>query len=110
MNEEQFELLKKTYALASENNRILHAQRRNAFIGSIIKIAIYAAIVILPLWYMLPYLQQAMGMLNTAQQRMNEVQGAMNKIQGATNQVGGQFQDMNKFIEELQKSIPAGVR
>ncbi len=106
MNEEQFELLKKTYALASENNRILHAQRRNAFVGGIIKIAIYAAIVILPLWYMLPYLQQAIGMLNTAQQKMNEVQGAMNKIQGATNQVGGQFQDVNKFLQDFQKNLP----
>ncbi len=107
MNEEQYELLKKTYTLASENNRMLHAQRRNAFIGGLIKIAIYAALVIVPLWYMLPYLQQAIGMLNTAQERMSEVQGAMNKIQGASNQVGGQFQDMSKFLEDFQKSMPS---
>jgi hypothetical protein len=106
MNEEQFELLKKTYSLASENNRMLHANRRNAFIGSIIKIGIYAAIVILPLWYMLPYLQATMNALNAAQQKMQEVQGAVGKIQGVTNQVGGQFQDINNFIGEIQKNIP----
>ncbi|MFM2414888.1 MAG: hypothetical protein RI911_581 [Candidatus Parcubacteria bacterium] len=106
MNEEQYELLKKTYTLASENNRMLHASRRNAFVGSIIKIGIYAALVIVPLWYVMPYLQATMSALNTAQQKMQEVQGAVNKIQGATNSVGNQFQEVNKMIGDFQKVIP----
>jgi septal ring factor EnvC (AmiA/AmiB activator) len=110
MNEEQYELLKKTYALASETNRILHAQRRNAFIGSIVKMAIYMAMIILPFYYLMPYLKTAMDTANSASQKIQEVQGTINKIQGATSQVSGQLQDFNKMINNVQQVIPGAKK
>ncbi|MFZ2593400.1 MAG: hypothetical protein WAX38_01350 [Minisyncoccia bacterium] len=96
MNEEQYELLKRTFALASENNRMLHAQRRNAFLGGLIKIVIYAAFIILPLYYLLP-------MLQTAMTQLNKVQGALNQVQGATKQVSDQFGGVNDVMNQLQQ-------
>lgn len=95
MNEEQYELLKRTFALVSENNRMLHAQRRNAFIGSVIKMVLWAAFIILPLYYLLP-------MLNNAMTQLNKVQGALNQVQGATQQVSTQFGGINDVINQLQ--------
>jgi hypothetical protein len=102
MNEEQYELLKRTFSLASENNRMLHAQRRNAFIGGLIKIITWAAFIILPLYYLLPMLQSAMTQLN-------KVQTTLNQAQDATKKVGNQFSGLNDVMNQLQdigKKIP----
>jgi hypothetical protein len=57
------QLLEDTYELARENNRILHAQRRDAFVGGIVKFIFWILIfLILPYYlyafYLKPYLDQ----------------------------------------------------
>jgi hypothetical protein len=106
MNEEQYELLKKTYALVSENNRMMHAARRSAFIGGVIKIIIYVAMIVVPIYYLLPYLNATLQQLNVMSQKAQEMQGTFNSIQSAGQQVGGGMQDINKLIQELQSQLP----
>jgi hypothetical protein len=74
------DLLKETYKLARENNRMIHAMRRNAFIGGIIKIVIYVALIGVPIWLLFTYVYP---ILNTAIGALNEVQGQVEQVQGA---------------------------
>jgi len=96
------QLLQEIYKLARDNNRMLHAMRRNAFIGGIVKLAIYALLVGVPIWFFLTYM---MPVLNSAVGAINQVQG---QIQGAQNvgaQIGSQFGSINTMMEQI-KNIP----
>ncbi|HEY4526592.1 MAG TPA: hypothetical protein VJK53_01970 [Candidatus Paceibacterota bacterium] len=93
------ELLQETYKLARDNNRMLHAMRRNSFIGSIFKLIMYVVFVGVPLWFFATYLYPV---LNNAMSTLNQVQGQMQNVQGAGAQFGG---DINKLLEQV-KNIP----
>jgi hypothetical protein len=49
------ELLEEIRSLVGENNDMLRAQRRNAFIGGIVKWIIRFAFILIPLYYYLTY-------------------------------------------------------
>ena len=99
-NQEQ--LLKETYQLVRDNNRMLHAMRRNAFLGGVFKLALYAVFIGIPLWFLFTYV---MPVLNTAVGTMNQVQGQLKGAQDAGAQIGAQFEGLNKMMEQL-KNIP----
>lgn len=83
--------------LTKENNRMLHAQRRNAFLGSIFKIVMWIAFVIIPLWLYMQYVAPMMqGVLQTYQQ-----------IQGTNAKAQAQFGQMNQYFEQF-KSLYGG--
>lgn len=96
------QLLKETYQLARDNNRMLHAMRRNAFLGGILKLAIYAVLIGVPLYFFATYV---MPILNTTVNTMNQMQGQLKSAQDAGAQVGAQFEGMNKMLEQI-KNIP----
>jgi len=96
------ELLQETFKLARDNNRMLHAMRRNAFFRGILKLAIYAFFVGVSLWFFSTYIYP---MLNTAMSTLNDVQGQMQKVQGAGAQMNAQFADLNTLVEQI-KNIP----
>lgn len=87
------QMLRETYRLTLENNRMLHKMRRNAFWGSIIHFIVYAALLAAPIWFYLSYLAPVVDrMFNTVQQ-----------MQGTGAQASAQFtqlQDMWKQFEE----------
>ena len=90
------DLLQQTYQLAKENNRMLHAMRRHAFFSGLIKLVVYAALLILPFWLYLQYLSpQVDRMLNI-----------MKQIQGTGNQAQQQITDITKTWEGLKSKIP----
>ena len=66
------EKLSEMYEFTKENNRMLHAMRRNARIGSIAKLLFWIFIlVVLPYsaWlYVQPYVQEIQGTYNSVQQ------------------------------------------
>jgi hypothetical protein len=90
------DLLKETYKLTRENNRMIHAMRRNAFIGGIIKIVIYAALIGVPIWLLVTYVYP---ILNTAVGTLNQVQGQVQQVQGAGSA------GINNLLEQV-KNIP----
>ena len=77
---------KELYRLARDNNRMLHAMRRNAFIGTIIKFLLYAGLFIaLPLWlyvtYLAPIAENALGVLEQVQGVSDGAQSQVNSFQ-----------------------------
>lgn len=56
MDPEQRQLLKETLALARENHRLLRAMRRNQLFWLILKIVIWAILIIAPLYLLQPYI------------------------------------------------------
>ena len=90
------ELLKETYRLAKENNKMLHAMRRSAFLHGLIKLIFYAAIAGGSIWFYLHFV--APILLQTLE--------TLNKIQGAGTQAQGQFADWTSQLEKLKALLP----
>ena len=91
------DLLQETYKIARDNNRMLHAMRRNAFVGGLIKFVIYAVLIIAPLWFFAKYVSP---ILNSAVSTLNQVQGGIDRTTDAGAQVGAQFSGV---IDQLKK-------
>ena len=89
--------LQEIYRLTKENNQMLHAMRRNAFLGGLFKFVFYAIIlIVLPLWLYMTYLAPIMQqMLDT-----------MNKIQSAGNQAQTQMTSWQQTLQNLESKIP----
>lgn len=85
------------YRLTRENNRMLHAMRRNAFLGGIIKLLIYAAMLIIPLWLYMQYLTPV----------VNDMQKMLLQVQGTGAQAQAQVQGLQELLGGLQQYIPA---
>jgi hypothetical protein len=78
---------------------MIHAMRRNAFLGTVVKLVLYALIfVAAPLWlytsYLAPMLDQ---LLNTYQQ-----------IQGTGAQAQAQLSDLQGFFEQFKNGFSSG--
>ena len=87
--------LEQVLKLAKENNRMLHAMRRNAFLGGLLKVIMWAAFIIIPLWLYMQYLAPIMqSMIDT----MSQVQGTGAKAQA-------QFSDLNNALKKFQEQF-----
>lgn len=88
--------LEEILRLTKENNRMLHAMRRSAFLGGVFKIVMWAAFIIVPLWLYMQYLAPVMeSMVNT-----------MSEIQGTGTRAQAQFTDLTSTFENLRKQFP----
>jgi hypothetical protein len=93
----QEEIVQETYKLSRDNNRMLHAMRRNAFIGGIIKIALYAVFLGVPIWFLFTYVSP---ILNSAVSTLDQVQGQVQNVQNAGSQVTG---GIGGLLDQLKK-------
>ena len=88
--------LEKLYDMVRENNSMLKSQRRAAFVGSIVKVVWWVAILIvfpyLTWLYIQPYLNTLTDQYTTAQQKGAQLQ---NQAQDLQKQIGG-FTDLLK--------------
>ncbi len=83
------------YRLTKENNRMLHAMRRNAFWGGLIKFIIYSLFLLAPIWFYMTYLDGAVqSMLKT----INQMQGTGAKAQT-------QFGDFSQMLKDFQSKF-----
>ena len=83
--------------LVHENNQMLHSMRRHAFLGSIIKFIIYAAFLIVPIWFYMTYLN---GSVNT-------LIADLNKMQGTTSAAQTQFSGFETAIKNIESHLPS---
>ena len=84
--------------LSKENNKMLHAQRRSAFLGGIFRVVTWVAFVIIPLYLYMQYVAPMMqGLLETYQQ-----------IQGTSASAQAQFGQMNDYLKQLQSFYGGG--
>jgi predicted PurR-regulated permease PerM len=98
MDSEQ-NMARETYRLAQENNRMLHAMRRNAFWGGIVKFILYAALIIAPVWFYLTYIN------GTVQ---NLVQ-AIDKIEGTGQQAQSQLNSFEQAWQQFEARFGFGT-
>lgn len=75
---------------------MLHAMRRNAFLGGLVRILVWAAFVIIPAWLYLQYLAPIVQQLTTT---VNQAQTT-----GAKAQV--QMAEWQKTLLDLEAKIP----
>ncbi len=96
--ETEEQLLRETYRLAKENNRMLHAMRRNAFLGGMLRLVVYAVLIIAPLWFYATYLAPT----------VNQMIGTMNQVQGASAKAQAQFGDLQGLLDTLRSQLSPG--
>lgn len=83
--------LEELLRLTQENNRLLRAMRRNAWIGGIVKFVIYfALVVVIPLWLYATYLAPV----------LESTLETMNKIQGTGANAQAQFSDLQNLLKK----------
>ena len=82
--------------LVKENNRMLHAMRRNAWLGGIFKFVVWAGLIVLPFYLYMQYLAPIMG----------SMLDAMEKMQGTGAQAQAQFSDLNAALKGLREKFP----
>lgn len=91
---------KDLYEMVKENNKMLKAMRRDAFIGGIIQFVWWIIIlVVLPYisWlFIQPYLEGIMGAYQSAQGQSSQVGNALKQLQNA----GGGI-DFQKLLEQF---------
>ena len=90
------DLLRETYRLSRENNKMLHAMRRSAFIGGIFKFIFYILIlVVAPLWLFNTYLAPMLEQLNET----------MSQVRGAGSQAQSQFDSFQQAWQQFQSQF-----
>jgi hypothetical protein len=85
--------------LTKENNRMLHSMRRNAWLGGIFKLFLWAGFIFIPLWLYMQYMAPIVG---TMMQTLDQLQ----RVQGAGSQVQAQFGDLNASLGKLKEQFP----
>jgi hypothetical protein len=88
MNPDEKDLLDRTYRLTRENNKMLRAMRRNAFIGMIFRILFVALALGVPIWLYFNYLAPTMGSLL--------------QIYGQQSGAGFNFEDIRALMEQFR--------
>lgn len=79
--------------LTKENNKMLHAMRRSAWLGGIFKLLMWAAFIIVPVWLYMQYLAPVMqSMLESYQQ-----------LQGTSAKAQAQFGELNNYLQKFQQ-------
>lgn len=95
MNMESEEMLKETYRLTQENNRMLRAMRRNAFWGGLFRLITYAALLLVPVWFYFTY------MAPVVEQMMQTVE----QIQGTGAKAEAQFSSFQEAWQEFKEKF-----
>ncbi len=93
------QMTQETYRLTRDNNRMLRAMRRNAFIGAILKIVFWAALILAPLWFYAHYLAPVVAGLQ------RDV-GALQRSGSGTSQFSA-LQDLLRQLQAAMPSIPS---
>ncbi len=91
--------LEQVLRLAKDNNRMLRAIRRDAFIGGIIKFIVWMALIIIPFWLYLNYLAPVVQSAAAAMQQIQEMQGATAGAQA-------QFGELTEALNSLKGLFP----
>ncbi len=90
MTPEEKSLLERTYKLAEDNNSILRSMRRSNRIGLAMRIFYWVIIIgagIGALYFLQPYIDQMMQIVDQAQKVIQNVNGTVNQAQDALNTI-----------------------
>ena len=87
------EMLKEIHRLTLENNKLLRGMRRSAFISRVLTLLVYAALIILPLWFYLQYMAPI----------VDQMFQTMEQLQGTGAQASAQFDSLQAMWQQLQE-------
>ena len=94
---------KELYEMVKENNRMLKAMRRDAFIGGVIQFVWWIIIlVVLPYisWlFIQPYLQGILGAYDHAQGQSQQISDTMKQLQNASGGI-----DFSKILDQFKSA------
>lgn len=90
-------MLRETYRLAQDNNRMLHAMRRTAFFGGFIKIVVWIAVIATPIWFYMTYLAPVAA----------SVAQTVGQAQGASKEAQAQVKVLQDSLKRMQAAIPS---
>lgn len=100
------------YKLAKDNNRMLHAMRRDAFIQGFFKFVIYAAMIAISVWlyiyYIGPLLMSLLKSLQTVANTGAEVQQKAGDIQQTAQQQLSSVSNLLNSVQSQLKNLPGG--
>ncbi len=88
------------YKMVRENNKMLHAMRRNAFWGGLVKFLIYALLLLGPLWFYMTYVNPS----------VQQVLQTVNKVQGVGVEAGTQMGGFRDQLEEIVGKLSSFLR
>ena len=97
MEPNQNDILHETYQLARENNKMLHAMRRNAFLGGIFKLIFWIALIVAPIWFYQAYLSPV----------VDSMLKSINQIGGASATAQSQFAELQNALKKFESQIQA---
>jgi uncharacterized oligopeptide transporter (OPT) family protein len=93
---ESDDLLRETYRLTLENNRLLHKMRRSAFWSRWISFIVYGALLVAPIWFYMQYLSPVVDqMYKTVQQ-----------VQGTGAQAQAQLTGLQQAWQQFESKLP----
>ncbi len=99
MGLDQEDTLREILRLTKENNKMLHAARRNAWLGGIFKVVMWIGFIIIPLWLYMQYVAPVMqSMLESYQQ-----------LQGTSAQAQAQLGQMTEYLNKFQGLFGGGT-
>jgi len=98
MEPNQDHLLQETHRLTLENNKMLRAMRRQAWIGRIMTLIFYAALIGAPIWFYFAYVSDTVD-------RLLQTYGIM-QAKGAEAQ--GQYQSFTEALKQFQARMMGG--
>lgn len=90
------DLLEETYRLARDNNRMLHAMRRNAFLSGLVRVIFWVAIVGFTVWSYMQFVDPV----------LQSVVRASAQIQAVGGSAGAQISDLQNAINSIKGVIP----
>ncbi|PIR86508.1 hypothetical protein COU13_00520 [Candidatus Kaiserbacteria bacterium CG10_big_fil_rev_8_21_14_0_10_43_70] len=90
--EEHEELIERTYRITRENNQMLHSMRRSAFLGGIIKLIVWIALLGFPIWLYIQYVNPV----------LTNLVSAVGEVQQVGNDIGVQFEGVGDFFGQFK--------
>ena len=98
--------IEEIYKLAKDNNRMLHAMRRDAFLHGLLKFLVYGAMVAVSLWVYVTYLSPLlMSTLKTLQGMANTGAQVQQQASGVQQSAAEQLSSVTKLLDQVQGTI-----
>ncbi len=98
MEPEQERLLKETHRLAQENNKMLRSMRRQAWLGRLVTLIFYAALIGGPIWFYFAYMSDT----------VNQMLQMYGTLQGRGTEAQGQYQSFMNTLQQFQEKMVGG--
>lgn len=88
-------MLREMYRLTQDNNRMLHAMRRTAFFGGILKVIIWIVILGTPIWFYLTYFAPV----------VSDLQKTVSQTQGVSAEAQTQIKQLQESLKKAQDTL-----